>query len=83
MRDERTPMVDTERNCCFGDFEATGTASLRRNTLAEATMVPIEIVWYVCTTGNILPQWCVGGRFRSEGNKYSKKSLSRVLTLSI
>lgn len=39
MREERTPMVDAERNCCFVDFEATGTASLRRNTLAEATMV--------------------------------------------
>ena len=45
---ERTPRVVANRNCCFVGLDVAGSASLRRKTAVEATMIQISDFYTVC-----------------------------------
>jgi hypothetical protein len=45
---ERTPRVVANRNCCFVGLDVAGSASLRRKTAVEATMMQISDFYSLC-----------------------------------
>ena len=50
-REDQKPTLDVSRNCCCEDFEAAGSASLRRKTLAAAAMVILASMGPACGGG--------------------------------